>query len=362
VPSAPGTRRRRPHDPALEAPPPTDLDAAFAAEFGYDLTAFRLVLQALADASAVGQPVSTKLRSELINDAVALGVSRTDAEHVVDDLTLGPRPSFVAAPPGFTGVDLWPWLFNRRLSLIRRPLVARGTGDPELVWGFRGLVTAAQQVLGLISEARLPFPQSKAMKDFQSRLAAKSSDEFVREVAVVVARPDRTVKTKVDKFGAVRLEDAPGQPLGDIDVLAIDDSNRILWAIECKDLVFAKTPRELSSELRGLEEPNHGMIVKHERRAAWMATHVDDVIAGLGLSAGPWRVVPLITVSAPLASVHLRPLAMPIVLVHDLARWMDTFRIAPTRTAAASVGPAKKKRSRKKGSGRGRSHGQRRRR
>ena len=56
-------------------------------------------------------------------------------------------------------------------------------------------------------------------------------------------RPLRDVRTKVEKFGRVRLEDVPGQSLGDVDVLLIDRASKILWPIECKDLVFAKTPR-----------------------------------------------------------------------------------------------------------------------
>ena len=140
-------------------------------------------------------------------------------------------------------------------------------------------------------------------------------------------------------------------------MLAVDHGAHILWAVECKDLVFAKTPRELSSELRGLEEPSHGMIVKHQRRAVWMTSHIADVVAGLGLAAGPWRVMPLIAVSAPLPSVHLRPLALPVVLESELPTWIDAHRAPATQRRATAKkgtqrGGAKGGRGRKIGRGR----------
>src|SRR5262249_44551331 len=140
----------------------------------------------------------------------------------------------------------------------------------------------------------------------------------------------------------------------DVDVLAIDVGTNTLWAIECKDLVFAKTPRELSSELRSLEEPTKGLIVKHQRRADWMRMNLSDVVAGLGL-AGTWRVEALMTVSAPLPSAHLRPLGMPILVADDLPRWLAANAPQPARPARPSrVGaggsrPAVKPRGRRLG-------------
>lgn len=300
--------------------PPADLDAAFAAEFGYDLNTMALVLQALADTTSSTQSVATKARQDIGAAAVAKGVAQADVERVLGDIVLEPRPSYLAPPAPFTKTDVWPWLFNRRLSLIRRPVVARGQ---ELVFGFRGLLGAARQVLMLVSEGRLPFPASKEMKDFQAKFSQEASDDFVDRVATMLTGAGYDTKKKVERFGPFKLESVPGQTLGDVDVLAVDVPNKILWAIECKNIAFAKTPRELFSELRELEEPTHGLVVKHKRRAAWMEAHLTDVVTGLSLPDAGWRVIAVMTVSEPLPTPHIRQLELPVIPADELPTWMS---------------------------------------
>jgi len=336
---------------APPASPPDGLEEAFAAEFGYDVTTFAAVLQVLADASAIDRPVTVKKRSLLIADAVAKGLDGAIAGGVLDDVTLSQRASYEVPPAPFVGQDVWPWLFNRRLSLLRRPLVARGTSDPDLVWGYRGLVMAARQLLGVISEGRLPFPRSKEMKDFEARLTSKASDEFVDQAAVVLYDIGLEARKKVDKFGPLRLEESRAHSLGDVDVLGIDNVTHTLWAVECKDLVFAKTPREFSSELRSLEDPDKGLVAKHQRRVDWMRAHLTDVVSGLGLS-GDWRVEPMMVVSAPLPAVHLRRLAMPVVVLDNIREWMAVARTTPFIAAVPKDRAARRPSSPSRGRGR----------
>lgn len=256
---------------------------------------------------------------------------------IVDDLVLRPRPNFLNPPAGFKRDDIWPWLFNRRLSFIRRPIVSRGAQpDDELVWGYRGVYGSGRQVMSLIMEGRLAAT-SKEMLVFQSKQTAELSDAFVDRVAGIVRAIGFDARLKVDKFGRVRLEATKGQPLGDVDVLGIDVARATLWAIECKNLVFAKTPHELASELQELEDPDDGMVAKHQRRVDWLRGNLPVVASALGLSAGPWRVEGLIVVHSDLVSVYLRPLGMPIVPEENLRTWLTQ---QPVPTAAAPHSPA----------------------
>lgn len=331
------------------AAPPPGWDAAFTAEFGYSLTDFAQALGALVNACPFDQPTVTMARAKAIVDvAAASGVPEGTVAMIVDDLVLAPRPNFLNPPAGFKRDDIWPWLFNRRLSFIRRPIVARGApSDDELVWGYRGVYGSGRQVMSLIMEGRLAAT-SKEMLVFQSKQTAELSDAFVDRVASIVGSVGFDARLKVDKFGPVRLEVTKGHPLGDVDVLGIDGARMTLWAIECKNLVFAKTPHELASELQDLEDADDGMVAKHQRRVDWLRGNLPVVASELGLPAGPWRVEGLIVVHSDLVSVHLRSMGMPIVPEENLRTWLIQ-QPAPTVAAPYSVtGPRTKPERRRK--------------
>ena len=299
---------------------PPAVDDAFLAEFGYTLTNVASIVSNINLLTAPGGAVAALPRSEVIARVTGgTNVGAPVVEMVLDDLTLAPRPDFLTPLVGFATSDIYPWLFNRRLSFVRRPIVARGSGiDPELVWGWRSVVVAVRQVIGLIHEGRLGA-SSDAMRAYIDRQTSTASDKFVDAVASIAAGAGLSVSKNVWAFGPVRMERSPGQTLGDVDVLAIDQTRRILWAIECKNLVFAKTPHELASEILDLQKPDKGMIAKHQKRIDWINANMSAVSAELGLPAGRWRVRGVLTVHTDLMSLHLRPMAMTVVPAEALA-------------------------------------------
>ena len=82
---------------------------------------------------------------------------------------------------------------------------------------------------------------------------------------------------------------------GDIDVLAYDTTNNILYSIECKNTNTAKNIREMKNEMdeylgRG-EDPEKDMkkalVLKHLRRHKWLIEHIDQVTAFIGARKKP---------------------------------------------------------------------------
>ncbi len=321
---------------------PTDVDEAYAAEFGYTLTQLAAVSAALADAVPAGEAVGAARRSMLVTGlAIQTGESVDTVAAVVDSLSLGPRNDYLRAPTGFSPSDIYPWLFNRRLSLVRRPLVLRGDDtDPELVWGWRGVFTSVKHTLYLAHQGRLAA-SSKLMLDFIALKTKEASDDFVESVRASVVSLGLDARVNVKRFASTRIQ-VNGQDLGDVDVLGVDRVRRILWAIECKNLAFAKTPHELSSEIRGLNEGEHSMVAKHARRIAWLRSNVEVVRRALGLEDGPWQVEGLITVREGLMATHLRSMTVPVIAFDDLPQ-----HLASRQRAVRAARPRGKSRKRR---------------
>ena len=317
--------------------PPAIWEAAFRAEFGYQMTELGRVLTELAEIASEGEgSVVARPKVELVDDlARRTGLDRSLTERIVESLALAPRPDFLE-PPGFHRYDVYPWRFNRPLSLLRRPLVERG---PELVWGRRAIRLAVDYLLNQIDSGRLPA-RSREMRLLKSTLSNASGNSFEEGVAAMVRARGFDVHKRFTKIAGLRLEE-DGNDIGDVDVLALDPSTRRVWAIECKAIAIGITPWELSHELSRIHEPDTGILAKHERRAAWLRGHLKGLLEALGYDARGWQVEPIIAVEVDLLATHLRPSSIPIVDLEQLEA-----RVAAAQAKASSDGKGGNSRSR----------------
>lgn len=66
--------------------------------------------------------------------AQEVSVDQRIVESVLPSFVLVERADFLAAPDPYRAADVYPWRFNRGLSYLRRPLIARGcSSGVELV-------------------------------------------------------------------------------------------------------------------------------------------------------------------------------------------------------------------------------------
>jgi hypothetical protein len=343
-------------DAASAVGPQPEWQAAFQAEFGYSLTDLGGVAGEVANLALDGNvAVMSKPRSDVVSHVAAtLGIAEAQVDHILVDLTLAPRADFLA-PSGFRPEDVYPWRYNRRLSVIRRPILLRRAedGSDELVWGTRSLTTGVAQRVSLLHDGRLEA-KSAEMLDLKSKLADVKGREFVDEVERRVKALGYEARTNVTKVGTQPLiED--GRNLGDIDVLAADEHQHTIWVIECKSLGVARTPWELWSEIREFERPDDGIIAKHQRRAEWATRHVSDIVAWLGLPVGKWAVRSMVVVESDLMILHLKSLPLQTVDLADLETALRAVlpgrlpRLAAVRRPTPNGKNKRKKKSKKSG-------------
>jgi hypothetical protein len=304
-------------------PPPEvqELEEAAMAEWGFTLTELLEFCQALSmiaheqTTSAARMPCSDlEARLATLLEWPVDRVRAAIALHLLE-----PRPSYTQVPSGFKSYETWPWRFNRNLSYLRRPLLRRPTADgDEYAWGVRQPEQSGRFLVDLITSERLNA-SSDAMKQLMTRLRQRETQQFVDDVASAVRARGMAVDSNVKKVDGERIKRANNQDLTDVDVLAADVSNRVIYALECKDLEGARTPAELDNELSNTFRSGNGQkrsaAEKQVERVAWLAARVPQTLRHLGLqedASEQWSVVGAIVTDVYVLSPYVATCPLPV--------------------------------------------------
>ena len=237
-----------------------------------------------------------------------------------------PRTRFDDPPAPYQPRDAFPGNFSRRLSYLRKPLLVRQNprGGEELSWGNRNVFLSGRYLWNLILIGRLDA-QSDLMKAAMSRLQNEESAAFNERVFQVFDAPPATLaRMKVTAIGNLPIARPSGEDLGDIDILAADVLRRRLIAVEVKNLAGARTPREVSNELKVLFRgtgSDRSTVDKHADRIAWLRGHVREVLEWFGLpdyDAAAWIIEPLIVLDKETPAPTLAGASMPVTTFHRL--------------------------------------------
>lgn len=323
-PSEPGSDRQR-------------YDAAATIEWGFSISDMAEVIAEIVRIGLDANRAVLRIRRDELLDRLSEGTGRPReiVEAVINEMTLMERGEFANPGTPYEARDTYPWRFNRRLSLLRKPLVARATSDDiEILTGCRAAYGSGRYLVGLISTSRL-VARSPEMKRLMGELSRERGHEFNERVAQILElRFAKPVRRNVRKLRSQRIG-APGD-LGDVDVLfALDDSHTI-WAVECKSLASARTPHELASELMDLIglPGKRGLVEKHQRRLAWLADHVDELIGELKLVGPGWQVRGAFVVDSDLLGPYLRPTQVPVWTVSKLIAEVADDAVPPRSSQA----------------------------
>ncbi len=300
-----------------------ELDEAFRSETGIAFTSWiDFHVEAARIAQQFPGSVARMEREDLLERIVQETGLGESVDQMLDQLVLSPRSGFV---DGMDWQEVVPWRFNRRYSYLRRPYLA--DDEQHIVFGARQCIAAAEYLLHLCTTGKYRA-DSPELKDWISKVQTDASDAFVRRVAEIFGDcfgPDN-VRIEVNKVGGGRLG-PDGNELGDIDVLAIDESSRRVWLVECKDWGGARTPGELAGEIENLVGSDKSAIAKHKKRVEWLSQNVEPLLMDLDLAdRGEWTLDPLLVVSHSLMGPRLRETEFDVIT----ARELDAYLLAST--------------------------------
>jgi hypothetical protein len=306
---------------------------AFQAEFGLEKSrliqffAFIIDLGFGMETSAPHLPLSEfKARAKS-----ALQWEDEDIDRAITQFSLTPREKYEDPPIGFRKEDIFPWLYNRRISYLVRPLIIgpEPVDDPLIFWGPRNSYLAMKHLFNTVYSGRYHRADNKtaaAMKALISRIQNKSSKDFEREVALWFKENTPWI---VDSLVMIAPEGrlSADTNLGDIDVLAIDTSGKKIYSIECKMINFGRNPREVLTEIQkflGESEDNKKSMKRHLNRDAWLKSNIEVVCSTYKLPRGDYSVKSFFIVSEELATAYIRETPLPIIAFSRIKR--DNFK------------------------------------
>lgn len=271
---------------------------ALQAEYGVPASVFVDFSYLLADLAVErGQSTVTMLRTELIDWLDGRNIEgEPDFNRLVDRLTLPSRESWQSLPEGTLERDFDFGRFDRRFSLIGRPLVALNADpDPLLAISPAIVERAARHNVGGASEGGLQgdFWVSKEMQSYVGGAGERAGLEFNEHVAEAVRACGLWANASVKPSACLNHKATDRlKRLGDIDVLAFSSDGRHAWVIEAKDIKLCRTLSETAkrlSEYRGLPLANGkpDNLLRHLNRVEYVRENAADLAKRNKLPAVP---------------------------------------------------------------------------
>jgi hypothetical protein len=314
---------------ALFEPMPEDQEAllreddpfqiAFRAEFGLGLREAFEVRNSLQAVAIAHKRDVLAIRRSVLEKEIHKHSRRADLTAMLSPFLMAfgleARRNWDAQPPPpYSRSDVWPWLFERRLSLMLRPvLTIRDTSDdPSLIFGVRQLDVGIRYAATLLETGNWPSEKlsSAAARTYANEEVNRRGRAFEQEISEILRRGGWHV---VESVPMKRLG-APKQ-LGDVDVLAVSSDNRRWWVIECKRFGAARTPREIANWLNDFRGHDGDKLDRHLKRCAWIRQHQHMVAERLKLPVVPNVIEPKIVTTSP----------VPLTLQKDLPPESDVL-------------------------------------
>ena len=248
-----------------------NFERAFEAEFGLSIRQYQKLEHDLTiEALKRNASYYWLKRSEVISHLKTVGVA--EPEFAFSAFVLEPRQRWDEKKPvNAKKRDWYPWRFNRRLSVLRRPLVQLTTEDDPSVLVMPSIIVGTLSYLLQASDGRLSSKlfDSSEMCSYIGKATNKNGHEFNRKVA-----------KRFEDFGWQSISEVPlnrlggDEELGDIDVLTWNRETGLVIALECKNLKADRTYGEIGRRLREYSKGTHKGkrtdLQKHLDRASFL--------------------------------------------------------------------------------------------
>lgn len=200
----------------------------------------------------------------------------------IEHFSLSCRDSYLKAPAGYQDNEVYPWAYNREFSYVRRFIMvySLADGSERFVFGPRSAMAALRQLVQLVSTGRIKYetPMLKILKGRINEYKGRAFNEEVRlflksNSSLIVLDYEPTIKP-----GGTLSAD---KDYGDVDVMAFDKHNGIVFLLECKDTEKARNVREMKAELdkyfgRSADDKK-AYLNKHLARHNWVMEHLELV-------------------------------------------------------------------------------------
>lgn len=262
---------------------------AFNEEFGYSYDDYTEVTVTILELFGDNYDNLIKITVEDVMNNVQKEISKEITAIILDSLSLEERSDFLKPKAPYVLEDVYPWRFNRGLSLTRKPFVKINN---EYIVGYRTLINSVHFLLSLINEGKLKS-NTKLMKDYESIRNNVKGKQFNEQVYNYLLSFDSLiVKKNLKKVNKKFISDKNNNTLGDIDVLYISIKKKIIGVIETKNFNISKNYYEIQNEYKEMFDQNNSKCFynKHKKRVNWVNEHINDFIEEFNLPKGKWKI------------------------------------------------------------------------
>ena len=272
-------------DGVEEGVPDPEFPSAFVAEFGLTLGQYAEFLDGMMlEAVEKGGAQLSLRRSQVVQRLRDTGA--IDAERAFANFALAPRAKWDESQPrNAEARDWYPWRFNRRLSIMRRPLVQLSREEDPVVFVVPSILAGTLNYVGQAAFGDLPEDlfDSREMIACVGRAADRNGHEFARRVA------KRLRELEWRTAGEVRLTQFGGDDsLGDVDVMGWKQATGLVYVIECKSLRFDRTVGEVGERLTEYSVGSDGVkrtpLRKHLDRVSFLEANRERVARFTGIA------------------------------------------------------------------------------
>ena len=292
-------------------------EKAFNAEFGYTFNDYKEVTITILELFGDNYDNLIKIDIDDVKKNVQKDITISKIKQIMESLSLKERDDFLKPPNPYKKEDIYPWRFNRGMSLTRRPLIKLNN---KYIVSYRSLINSVHFLLNLINEGKLNST-SKEMKDYESKRNNIKGKRFNDQVYNYLSSIDGLiVKKNLKKINKQSISGEDNNTLGDIDILYISIKKKVIGVIETKDLDTSKNYYEIKNEYTELFDKDNPKCFynKHKKRVAWIQSHLNDVIEEYNLPSIKWKIKDMFIVNDFIVSKKVFNIDVNIHTLRDL--------------------------------------------
>lgn len=308
--------------------PSDEEEEAFKSEFGINLTDYADFISILIKLAVDDEKDVVVISKSNLIDILKreLDWEYEKSAQAIENFSFSHRENWDTPPEGYTKNDINPWVFRRPLSYHLKPLIIKNDEDATVIYGFRNALHSCSNLLHLIFKGLYKTDNSsKKFKSFIGKMGDIKGKEFNERVFKWFEdNLDASEKfylkqnVKIDKIVKANPK------YGDIDILLLDNNEKHLFSIECKDIEGARNPREIFHEIEKFFD-NKEWIKKHQRRDIWIKNNLDKLGNKIGYDLTDYKVFSFFIVSQELPIIYLKETPIDILPFSQINNEGPTF-------------------------------------
>ncbi|MFH6947307.1 YecA family protein [Flavobacterium sp. FlaQc-51] len=216
--------------------------------------------------------------------------------------------------------EIYPWRYNREYSYIRRPILKLKNEDNSflILWSARHLDMAMENLNAIFHDGLLKV--NKECKEISKLILDRNNikgNEFRNKVHKWLN--ENTSLQVVPHEIKIRKSTFPNadRDYGDIDILAFDLKDSIIYSIECKNTKQVKIMYDFSSDIKNYLTKQ---LPKHVTRGIWLKENPIQVSEKFNIEASKFEVRSIVISSYQLPIKFIEETPIPIYSLSEIKR------------------------------------------